>query len=424
VYACEYILVVHESRWEEFWWDGPLGDPKRFLDALWPHNRIVCNQARDCNVDQINRAALEATGTILIGTADDYFPCAYWDAVVWDAFPDKNVPAILHFSTGSPRDKELIVGGAATKAYYDEVGYILPPEFESMYADDYMTRKWREAGIVIERLDIKFEHRHPAFGSAAMDDIYALQNRPEAYAQGRAELSRREAVEFPGQPKVIACCLPGEQFSADYLAAWTGLFAHLMQRYQVHPHICHTSNVYVTRLELAQSVLDVKPHADLVLWIDDDNLVSQEQFDMLLKDLEEHPEADAVCGWCWIFNHNTNQWLTSCGRTPTDETMMYTTLSQREVMETNGLIEVRASGFPVVLMRYSMLEKLGARAFVPIVDEKLLYGFASEDAAFWKRAAAAGCRLLCDTRVRVHHLKLRAIEPVFVKAESLAYAAD
>jgi hypothetical protein len=181
--------------------------------------------------------------------------------------------------------------------------------------------------------------------------------------------------------------------------------------------------VYVTRFDLAQSVIDLKPHADLVLWIDDDNIVSREQVDLLLKDLEEHPEADAVCGWCWIYNHNTNQWFASCGRCPSYESMAYSALSYEEALSGKMFHRMRG-GFPVVLMRYSMLEKLGARAFIPIVDEKLLYGFASEDASFWQRASVAGFNLMCDTRVRVHHMKVRAIEPVFVKPGSLAVAAD
>ncbi|MDD5351436.1 MAG: glycosyltransferase family A protein [Chthoniobacteraceae bacterium] len=424
--SCEYILVVHESRWREFL-DGPLGNPREFLRKLWKHYRIICNQARDCNVDQVNRGALEATGEILIGTMDDLFPCPEWDRLIYEAFPDLTVPAIVHIGTGSPRDKELIVGGACTKAYYDTVGYIHPPEFDGMYADDWMSRKWRADGFVIERLDIQFEHRHPAFGTAAIDPIYELQNRPEAYEDGRKEFLRRVAEEQPERSaslwKVVACLLPGEQFSHDYLVAWTNLYGHLLRSFEVHPHFCHTSNVYVTRLELAQSVLEVEPHADVILTIDDDNIVSVEHVKMLMQTLAEHPEADAVCGWCWIYNHNSDAWLVSCGRTPKDESMMYTPLSYQEALS-GALFEVQASGFPVVLMRYSMLEKLGARAFSPIVDPKLLYGFSSEDAAFWKRAMDAGCKLYCDTRVRVEHMKTRAIQPVFVSQKQLAQAAD
>ena len=422
--TCEYILVVHQSRWEEFW-HGPLGDPLKVL-GKWKNYRVICNQGADAGTAQVNRGAAECTGEIIIGTMDDYFPPAEWDRTVYAAFPDPKAPAVVHWSTGSPRDRELIVGAAMTAAAYRKYGFIHPPEFESMYGDDYMTRRWRADGLVIERFDIVFEHRHPAWGTAATDEIYGLQNRPEAYEQGRKELLRRVAEEFPAEkrPPVIACLLPGEQFSHDYLVAWTNIYGDLLRRgFEVHPHFCHTSNVYVTRLELAQSVLAVKPHADLILWIDDDNIVTREQVDMLIRDLEEDPEADAVCGWCWIFNHNTNQWFVSCGRSPSDKRMMYEPLSGDTALNHGGLIEVQATGFPVVLMRYRMLEQLGARAFVPMVGE-FLYGFCSEDAAFWARAMEAGCKLMCDTRVRVPHMKTCAIEPSFVAPGALANAAD
>jgi len=38
---------------------------------------------------------------------------------------------------------------------------------------------------------------------------------------------------------------------------------------------------------------------DFVMWIDDDNTITPEQFEMLMQDLREHPEYDAVAGWTW-----------------------------------------------------------------------------------------------------------------------------
>ena len=437
----EYVLVVHKSNWREF--VSRTGD---WPIPRWASFRVICNEA-DANtaVTQGQAGADAALGVLWIGNHDDMFPPENWDVMLWQKFIESGKSeAVLHVTTGSPTDDTLFIPQIVTRSRVQRLGYAGHPSYESMFVDNEFTEHARVDGVVVDAREIRFEHRHPIFGAAQWDDVYQHENRPEAYQEGHQNYLRRRALGFPREnpppspspasgdgasvveiskrenPKIIACLLPGEWFSSEWVVAWTNLIVYLASRFaQVHPHFSYSSSVYVTRIELAQSVLAVKPDADLILWIDDDNIVTAEQVAMLMRDLEEHPEADAVCGWCWIYNHNTDQWLVSCGRSPTDERMMYTALPHREVLEAKGLVEVQASGFPVVLMRRGLLEKLGARAFVPFVDDKFMYGFTSEDAAFWKRATLAGLRLFCDTRVRVHHMKWRGIEPTFVKPEQI-----
>ena len=99
----------------------------------------------------------------------------------------------------------------------------------------------------------------------------------------------------------IGICLPGEHFSAAWVSNWTNLFMSLLASgYDPAPLFGYSSNVFVTRASLAMEMVHSAVPIDYVLWIDDDNIVTPEIFQRLKKDLDEHPEADMVAGWCWI----------------------------------------------------------------------------------------------------------------------------
>ena len=75
-----------------------------------------------------------------------------------------------------------------TRKRYERYGYIAHPAFESMWADNYLTWEAKKdaaegALMLVERLDIVFEHRHPALGKGA-------RTKPERSRTG-AKLSAR-----------------------------------------------------------------------------------------------------------------------------------------------------------------------------------------------------------------------------------------
>jgi hypothetical protein len=433
----EYVLAVHESRWEGFHVsalaDGPQGE--EFAAVQW-----IKNTGRDCAVAQLNCAAAASTGKLLMGVMDDLEPPEHWDTLVQEAFEsgcdyphesDYSGEYVMHLSSGSPSDRELMIAGAITRKRYERYGYILNPQFESMFSDNYFTwqaRRDEQEGKckIITRLDIEFKHNHPLFGRGKPDELYALQNRPEAYREGAATFARLTT----GQ-RVLAVCCPGEVFRHEWVATTYGLLMHIKdsQRFsQIGNHWCHTSNVHSTRIELAASVLSASPRADLVLWLDDDNLLEPGQFDMLVQDLDAHPELSGVVGWCWCDPADPqglkNKPLEmSCGRQGEALKCMRFTLedwnkaraSDKWLVGSDDIApDAFWSGFPVVLMRYEALEKLGALVFAPMVIPEVHHGFTSEDTSFFYRAHAAGLKFAVDLRVKVPHLKVRNIEPQYL----------
>ena len=441
----EYVLAVHESRWHAFCAEDirvGLGDVPGIEVEKWYHFESVKNTKRDCVVDQTNCAAEASRGRVLMGVADDYYPPEHWDTLVLDGMSRFDLEAVMVCSTGATpeRDRELMIGGACTRALIERRGYCLDPDFESMFSDNWWAienRRDEAAGLltIIERLDIQFEHRHPIFGKGQMDDIYRLQNRPEAYNDGAITLRRKMGAQM------IAIGLPGQTFSSQWAHGWTKLYGHLMavRNMLTMPIFMYTSNVHCTRIEWAEQVLESKYKPEWVLSIDDDNVLSPEQFDMLLGDLIENPDLAGVVGWCNCdpadpLGDKNLPYVTSCGRQSgwnadrtengeglgckrfkiEDFERAFARRGKPLISSDDIAPDAFWSGFPVVLMRRETLQKLGPSAFLPMVRSDVKYGFTSEDTTFFYRAHQAGLKFAVDMRVKVPHLKLGAIEAQYL----------
>ena len=402
----EYVIAVHTSRWEEFH-NGPLGAP---VFPKWGAVRVVRNYGRDCVVDQCNVAAAASDGLVLHGVCDDTYPPKHWDTLLLEGLQYRiTEPLVLHCGSGSPRDNELLVCGAITRARYQEVGFILPPQFESMYADDFVTRLHREAGCIIERLDIAFDHRHPALGKGETDEIYALENRPEAY-----EVGLRALTGSKPDGRSIAFVTPGERFSWAWVSGWNVLIEHVFQRgfrTAWPPYAGYDTNVYRTRGAMHEALLEMDAPLDFILWLDDDNVITPAQFDRLVSDLEARPELDLVAGWTFCGTDTfCGDYRSSVGVFEADGSIRH--LGPEALCTGGGLVPIDWTGFPCVLMRGTTLRKAGPNPFDPLMGgPSRFYG---EDLSFCSRLQANGGILAVDGEVLVPHFKMRADAPVSV----------
>jgi len=211
----------------------------------------------------------------------------------------------------------------------------------------------------------------------------------------------------------IALCLSGEQFQGAWVDSLLTLYSHLIELdFGVARMRAYTSNVYLTREECRQAVMSADPKPDLVLWLDDDNLVTPEQFDRLLADLDSRPEVDGVTAWSWIHDQNKQGFIVSCGEWAPDR-LHWKPFPGRTFPKETALRPIEVSGFPCFLMRYSALEKAGPRCFRPILDDALEHGMTGEDISFCRAAEDGGAKFLVDPQVRVPHLKYVEANPVY-----------
>lgn len=131
-----------------------------------------------------NAAAAACHGQVLLQMSDDWDPPMHWDHLILEAIGDTSKESVLSVSDGHRTD-DLIVMAICTRRRYERQGYFLHPSFFSMFSDNWFSHCARRDGVVIEARDrITFEHVHPAFGRADMDQTYARSNAAEHYEKG------------------------------------------------------------------------------------------------------------------------------------------------------------------------------------------------------------------------------------------------
>lgn len=425
----EYVLVV-DPRW------GFDLQPWRY-DSRLDNILVEQNTGRRCYVDGVNIAARASSGSILIVNADDQFPCEQWDMALAQAQFLGGEFVIEVDCGGREHERRIMPMPILSRARYEKLGYVFVTEYESMSADNDFYEAAYHDGVVIDARHLLFPHKHPLYENdwkgtgkdPRWDAAYQAQNRREASELGRAIFERRKSQAFQPAPnkRLLALCLPGELFQGAYLDAVMDLQAHLFLN---HPEFDlvrlrsqtirkYTSNPYITREDMRRALAGMNPHPDLVWWQDDDNPVSPAQFEQLLAGLDAHPEIDGVSGWCWIHNEHKAGFMPSVGMWAPD--YLHWDPFPPSFANRQGLEPFETSGLPVILMRYSALEKaqqgaldLGhTGAFLPLIDSRYEHGMSGEDHAFFRHAEEGGAKFLVDPQVRVPHLKYVSVEPSF-----------
>jgi hypothetical protein len=439
--------IIHPSARPDKWreahdaWMGRCSDPSQVEYLLAVEERFELSQAvpvdveaiwnhgRPCFVDAANAAAQASHGSILICIADDLFPPQDWDVLILKAIAARGASEhsefVLEVATGTPDEhqRKILPLGIISRVRYLRTGDFFFPEYISMYSDNDLFEAAEKDGVLVECRHLTFEHRHPLFDPRAqMDPVYERQNRPEAYEVGERVLAARRANGFknrtglesvtPKRSPVVHLIMPGENFTGVVMMNNISIVTGLLQKgYAVVPHNFHCSNVYFARNVLAERALSIS-QGEFFVWLDDDQLVDVNQVVKLLKELEAHPEADVVGGWTWIQAHICGgDAKASCGIFNEDGFMRY--IASFVIDGEPGLHEVEWTGFPLVAMRRSALEKIGRNPFAPMPtkNQEFGLGYYGEDAAFCLRLREKGGRIFIDPTVYVPHLKLREAVP-------------
>ena len=417
----EYVIGIDACDIGNFPAEDLPEGPQEGAKRGWGETQIVVNAGRRSSTDAYNEAAASCGGDLLFVMQDDIWCPEHWDTEVLRCLQDvdlKNDEAVLWVSSGSPSDDVLMAPQFVSRGRYQSLGYLWWPEYDAMYADNDLTEAAQKDNVVVMARNLLFEQKHPAFGTAPDDEVYRHENRAENYALGLRIFEERRRLGFPRRfepvlPRLqqgaqrrlnLNVCLPGESFPSAVLANWTVLLPHLARRFNVRCYFGYNTDVYVCRNWFADQVRK-QPNEpdDLVLWVDDDNVLCPEAFDLIANALLDPPEGlkpDAVAAWCWIYDQPRQTYLISCGNLLPSG--MQRTLNP--LVFDGRLEKVDYSGFPAVLHRCALLK---------VADKPFAHypGVSGEDLAFWKRCSEAGFALYVHTGCRVPHLKRVALEP-------------
>lgn len=154
----------------------------------------VFSKNRTC-VSAWNQAALESTGEILVQLSDDWAPPAGWDTLLLSEVRDRNPLTeefVIAASDGNRSDDLLCMAILSRARWEAQWREMFSADYESMFSDnEFSYRAWRDGIVIDARSRLKFQHLHPAFGRAEMDETYRRQNAPEKYERGEATFRRR-----------------------------------------------------------------------------------------------------------------------------------------------------------------------------------------------------------------------------------------
>lgn len=181
----EHILVTDDPHFRP---DSSMLPFKRFTLGL--------NRKRRCAVDGWNESARLSTGKFLISLSDDLFPPQGWDTQLLIMVPDLERQYVVNVNTGG--DHSILTFSMLTRPYFDRLtrdygyqGGLFYPEYRGMRADNEFTDLAIRDGVVVNARHLYFEHRHPHYGKADMDDTYRHQHADEAYSVGDRVYRRR-----------------------------------------------------------------------------------------------------------------------------------------------------------------------------------------------------------------------------------------
>ncbi len=149
-----------------------------FLMAYqYPNVCMVINQGHQTCVAALNKAARVARGDILVDVCDDVGCPDKWDEIMRQAIPDPNKEVMVRFGDG--QHSELCPHPVISRKRYEMCGYFMHPDYEpsQKFADEDATLRAIKDGVMVERLDVIFEHRHPAFGKAEWDEVYLRSSK-------------------------------------------------------------------------------------------------------------------------------------------------------------------------------------------------------------------------------------------------------
>lgn len=205
-------------------------------------SRHVVVEAGGGPVRAWNAAAEASHGQVLIQLSDDWEPPMHWDKLILERIGDTPKSAVLQISDGHRAD-DLICMAILTRARYLDQRYLFHPDFFSMYSDNWFSECAHRDGVVIDARDVVFEHLHPVFGRAEVDEVYARSNARSNYDQGAIHYRRLQSgaitswdvhgwCDFRDLYTAIACRLQDGDVFVE-VGSWKGQsIIHLAQRLQ------------------------------------------------------------------------------------------------------------------------------------------------------------------------------------------------
>jgi hypothetical protein len=166
----EVVLVTDEAFEESF-------------EDHFPNMSSYVNSGRRDCVTGWNLAASKASGDMFIQVSDDLFPPEQWDEKLIAMAGEAE-----YFSLQLPDQRGLrdcVLHPVISRTVYQHFGYLYPPDFKSVYCDDWLYYAHRQAGFLHSVEAGQFwNHMNRATHDVVIDDVLLRHESLERYAEG------------------------------------------------------------------------------------------------------------------------------------------------------------------------------------------------------------------------------------------------
>lgn len=213
----------------------------------------------------------------------------------------------------------------------------------------------------------------------------------------------------------IIFCLPGNQFSGNFLTCWTELVSYCMSK-GINFALSQRSscNIYYVRNMCLgadvsrgknQKPFDGKVDYDYIMWIDSDQIFNPQQFQKLL----DH-DKDIVAGMYRMENGTQYAVCKEWDEKYFKKNGHFEFLTPNDVetseLDKNGLLEVSYVGMGFMLVKNGVFESMKYPWFKPIMQKiGKAEDFTMEDVTFCLNAQKLGFKVYVDTSIIVGHEK-------------------
>lgn len=171
-------------------------DLNAYLDVIGDRAEVVVGEWRSL-CDWVNHVSFVldwASDFDIVGQfGDDNHPrTPGWDRAVADAMQ----PMGVVYGNDLHQGERLPTAAFVDAEIIHRLGYMVPPEIQHLYMDNYFKALGERLGTLTYLPDVVIEHMHPHAGKAAMDDGYRDVNSRHAYRAGRSGFERYMATRF------------------------------------------------------------------------------------------------------------------------------------------------------------------------------------------------------------------------------------
>ena len=218
-----------------------------------------------------------------------------------------------------------------------------------------------------------------------------------------------------GRLKVIFC-IPGNQFSMNFIQSWTNLISDLPKLdIEYECMWSYNPNIYRVRNGLLggnpnfgknQKPFNGTLDYDYIMWIDSDMVFKSTDFEKLISH-----DVDIVSGAYFVKPEDSMDipFIFACLKETIDNRPV--PLTTLDISNKNNLIEVEGNGMGFMLVKRGVFENMKYPWFEPYdISNDIISDFESEDISFQVKARKNGYKSYVDPNIILGHEKSIILE--------------